>query len=82
MHVPSFTSSLLLLGLVSASRQAVVEIKPDLKLTNDSGIKGTVLFTQWSKHSPVTMRVELSGFEPNSIHGWHIHDGSADDSFN
>jgi Cu/Zn superoxide dismutase len=82
MLVPSYLSSLFLLGLVSASRQAVAEIKTDHKVDNDSGIKGTVVFTQWSKHSPVTMRVELSGLEPNSIHGWHIHDGSVDDAFN
>jgi Cu/Zn superoxide dismutase len=79
MHVPSFTSSLFLLGLVSASRQAVAEMKT--KLANGGGVQGTVVITQWSKHSPVTMRVELSGFEPNSIHGWHIHDGSVDDTF-
>jgi Cu/Zn superoxide dismutase len=83
----SLVSFLLLLGLVSASRprsrEAAVEIKPDIKLANNgSRVEGTIVFTQWSKHSPVTMRVELSGFEPNSTHGWHIHDGSVGDSFN
>jgi Cu-Zn family superoxide dismutase len=81
MHVPIFTSSLLLLGLVSASRKAVVDIQPDIKLANGGGAEGRIVFTQYSKHSPVKMRAELSGFEPNSIHGWHIHGGSVDDTF-
>lgn len=37
-------------------------------------IQGEVIFTQLSDSMNVTIQVNLSGFEPNTSHGFHIHE--------
>ena len=45
--------------------------------SNDSvsrvGIRGSVIIIQETPSTPALYRVKLSGFKPNSYHGFHIH---------
>jgi Cu-Zn family superoxide dismutase len=46
----------------------------DSKSSSNSGkISGAVRFTQSNSGHHTRIQIELSGFEPNSIHGCHIH---------
>ncbi len=54
---------------------ARAEVKPSQAATTqptDSNVTGTVTFTQTGDNMRIS--VDLSGFAPNSVHGFHIHE--------
>jgi Cu-Zn family superoxide dismutase len=59
-----------------ANKVAVAQVKPSQAATTqpvNNNVSGTVTFTQTAPDTVVVM-VDLTGFEPNSKHGFHIHD--------
>jgi Cu-Zn family superoxide dismutase len=42
--------------------------------TSKSGLGGTLKLTQTSPNSPVFIKGTITGLEPNSIHGFHVHE--------
>jgi Cu-Zn family superoxide dismutase len=65
-----------IIGLVTGSvfmTKQIQSLKARAKF--DSGkIKGYVVFEQEPNTRNVTIQVNLSGFEPNTSHGFHIHE--------
>jgi Cu-Zn family superoxide dismutase len=55
---------------------AVAQVKPSQAATTqpaNNNVGGTVTFTQTAPDTVVVM-VDLTGFQPNTSHGFHIHD--------
>jgi Cu-Zn family superoxide dismutase len=52
-------------------RTASVTLMPDFNATVK--VVGTAVFNQISSEKPIEITLTLSGLEPNTEHGWHIH---------
>lgn len=53
----------------STIKNAVCKLVP-----NNSTVSGIVSFTQASADSPVIISVSIKGLNPNSKHGFHVHE--------
>jgi superoxide dismutase, Cu-Zn family len=61
-------------NIVAAQLVAVAFFEPDIQAANNhQGIVGKAEFTQVNRSSPLRISLTLQGLEPNSVHGWHIH---------
>jgi Cu-Zn family superoxide dismutase len=61
----------------AAAEEMAEEISPqvataDLQPLSDSGVSGTVSFT--TQNGGILVEATVDGFEPNSTHGFHIHE--------
>ena len=57
-----------------STNSAVAILGPSPADSSDSGVRGSVVFTQprTSEH-PIRVRATITGLKPNSKHGFHIH---------
>jgi Cu-Zn family superoxide dismutase len=67
------------LSAAAAAESAVCVLGPSPADRADSGVRGTVAFSQaraslgGGEAAPVRVRVRVSGLAPNSRHGFHVH---------
>lgn len=59
--------------LDSGPKSGLAVIQPT-SVFNSKRVEGYVLLTQKSISDPVILTLKISGFTPNSIHGFHIHE--------
>ncbi|KAF9019029.1 hypothetical protein BDZ89DRAFT_1073396 [Hymenopellis radicata] len=63
-------------GIISHTPTAKVPLavtKARVVLSGDSSVRGTVIFEQAEFKGPVTVSGELTGLDPSSARGFHIH---------
>jgi len=56
------------------SGETVFARKAVAVLSGDSSVKGTVTFEQESFHGPVTVNGHITGLDPSSARGFHVHE--------
>lgn len=67
-------ASLFALFNPAASLTASVNLKPDVTISSNTSINGVIHLEQNSSSDNLTLIVAISGLEPNTEHGWHIHE--------
>jgi Cu-Zn family superoxide dismutase len=75
-----FTSTLVLASLATALRTGNVDITKDAASDASNTITGTVKASQLNAEADVVFVVSLSGLDPSSTHGWHLHAQSVENN--
>lgn len=60
-------------GINNKNLNSNIQLKKAIAFFSNSSIKGTVKF-QETKDNLVLVNVNLEGFEPNTTHGFHVHE--------